>query len=55
LSSIVESLVWESVLRDVCAVVGDDLHKTPMVVDGGANIGERMSAKLIPNLATFPI
>lgn len=56
MSSIVESLVWESVLRDVCAAMGDDLNARPMVVDGGANIGERMLCKTHPKpRASFSI
>ncbi len=41
--SLVESLVWQSILRDVCdaaAATGADDQDLPLVVDGGANLGQ---------------
>ena len=41
--SIVESMLWQSVLRDAChaaAVTGASSQAAPLVIDGGANIGE---------------
>jgi hypothetical protein len=47
--SVVESLVWQSVLSDACdaaAAAGADHEAAPLVIDGGANIGLRHATAL---------
>ena len=41
--SVVESLIWQSILRDVSAssaAAGTGRHASPLVIDGGANVGQ---------------
>jgi len=42
--SVVESLMWQSILRDACdtVVAGAGNQAAPLVIDGGAHIGPRV-------------
>jgi hypothetical protein len=40
--SVVESLVWQSILRDSCDAAAAGGKAVPLVVDGGANLGQHM-------------